>query len=123
MYWALLIVPILVFLSGAYLKLTGSEIEVQGFLTFGYSLTFMYFIGACEILGALGLLFGHLLHRQLPRVAALGLLIIMLGALYTHATHPPILAGIPAAVVTLLLLTFLYKTRRQETRVIDQTPV
>lgn len=113
-YWALIILPVLVFFAGAYMKLTGSQIEVEGFQNFGYSLSFMYFIGACELLGALGLLLGQFVHAQLPRLAALGLLIIMLGALYTHVTHPPVLAGIPALIVTILLVTFLQVSRPKQ---------
>jgi|CXWL01.1.fsa_nt_gi hypothetical protein len=106
-YWALAILPALLFLLGAYLKLTAHPMEVEGFAFFGYSLGFMYFIGACELLGALGLLFGQVIDERLPRLAAVGLIIILLGALYTHATHPPLLAGIPALVLLVLLGLFL----------------
>ena len=121
-YWALIVLPILAFLAASYLKLTGSAMEVQAFAMFGYSMTFMYIVGVLELLGALGLLFGHLIHGQLPRLAALGLLLLLGGILYTHATHPPLLAGIPAVILTVLLIVFLQKTRGKISTSTNQTP-
>ena len=106
-YWVLAVLIALPFLAGAYLKLTGSEMEVQGFQMFGYPLWFMYFIGACELLGAFGLLFGKILHRDLPRLAALGLIGIMIGAIYTHVMYTPLVMAIPALVLSILLIVFL----------------
>jgi putative oxidoreductase len=51
----------------------------QFFLGSGYSIWFMYFIMAAEVLGSIGLL---TLKTVIP--AASGLIVIMLGAIYTH---------------------------------------
>ncbi len=110
-YWVLAILIALPFFAGSYLKLTSSEMEVQGFQLFGYPLWFMYFIGVCELLGALGILFGKLVHKALPRLAALGLMGIMIGALYTHIMYTPLVMGIPALVISVLLILFLLVSR------------
>lgn len=112
-YWILAVLIALPFFAGAYLKLTGSEMEVTGFQYFGYALWFMYVIGVLELLGALGILFGGVIHKQLPRLAALGLLGIMIGALYSHATHPPLSAGVPAVVISILIVVFLWVSGRK----------
>jgi len=44
----------------------------------------------------------------LPRLAALGLIILMLGAVVSHGTHDPIVMAIPAALVIAVLVAFLY---------------
>ncbi len=110
-YWVLAVLIAIPFFAGAYLKLTSSEMEVQGFQLFGYPLWFMYFIGVCELLGALGILFGKLVHTALPRLAALGLLGIMIGALYTHIMYTPLTMGIPALIISVLLIVFLLVSR------------
>ena len=48
---------------------------------------FLKFIGVCEVLGALGLVLPGLFRRQqyLTVLAAIGLLIIMIGAVVTSA--------------------------------------
>jgi len=54
----------------------------ENFRRFGYPDGFRIFIGACEVAGAVGLLI-----PRLASLAALGLMAIMCGAIYTHATH------------------------------------
>lgn len=69
------------------------------FATFGYSAWFATFIGVCELLGGLGLL--------IPRLAALAsacLSIIMLGAVYTVASHRQYLQAAMPVVVFILLV-------------------
>jgi len=66
---------------------------------------FMHFIGACELLGALGLLLPGITrrHRGLTPVAALGLMIIVIGATVVTLTGPmpPATAVLPAVVAVL----------------------
>lgn len=60
---------------------------------------FLKFIGACEVLGALGLVLPGLfrVQRQLTPLAASGLVIIMIGAVTsTVATFPVSMAILPA---------------------------
>jgi uncharacterized membrane protein YphA (DoxX/SURF4 family) len=60
---------------------------------------FLKFIGLCEVLGGLGLVLPGLLRRQqyLTVLAAMGLLIIMIGAVAVTVTM-----GIGAAVIPLI---------------------
>jgi uncharacterized membrane protein len=71
---------------------------------------FIKFIGVCEILGALGLILPGLLkiRRQLTPLAALGLLIIMLGAVVVSILGPGVATAIPALVIAVLLAVVFY---------------
>ena len=74
---------------------------------------FMKFIGVCEVLGALGLVLPGLtkIKRVLTPLAALGLLIIMIGAVVVSAMGPGFSFGVPA-LVTGLLCAFVARGRR-----------
>jgi putative oxidoreductase len=68
------------------------------FVKYGYAAWFATFIGVCEVLGGLGLL--------IPRLAALaaaGLSIIMVGAIYTLVTHHEVTQAITPLVVLVSL--------------------
>lgn len=71
---------------------------------------FMKFIGVCEILGAFGLILPGLLRirRQLTPLAALGLLIIMIGAIVVSILGPGVGTALPAFVGALLCVFVLY---------------
>jgi len=69
---------------------------------------FIRFIGVCEVLGAFGLILpGVFRNRQyLTTLAALGLAVIMIGAIITSVIGEPLgMAIVP--LVTLLLLLFV----------------
>ncbi len=75
---------------------------------------FLRFIGVCEVLGGLGLILPPLLKIRpgLGAIAALGLLIIMLGAIViTLRSAAPAQAAIPLA--TAALLAWVAYTRRR----------
>jgi DoxX-like family len=69
---------------------------------------FGYFIGTCEVLGSIGLFL-----RPLSALAALGLLVIMIGATYYHAIYTPIVQAAPAFVLALLCIYIFFKRRGQ----------
>lgn len=68
---------------------------------------FLKFIGLCELLGGLGLLLPGLFHRQqyLTVLAAIGLLIIMIGAVFV--TLPMGAAGFAMPLVVGILCAFV----------------
>jgi hypothetical protein len=110
---------VLFFIIPGVMKVTAQPMIVEAFTGFGYSLSFMYFIGACEIAGALGIAFGGRIHAYLPQLAVLGLLIIMIGALVSHTTAgDPVTAMIPATINVLLLSTYMYILRKQAATVL-----
>jgi hypothetical protein len=89
-------------------KLMGDPQAVEGFIKMGYSDAFRLFIGAAEFLGGLGLL--------IPRLAfwaALGLIIIMIGAVYTLVTNG-MASNLAPAVIALVLLGFIAYVRRSQ---------
>ena len=110
-YWLLAGLPAAAFLFASSRKLTGNAAMVENFARFGYPPWFMYFIGAAELSGALGLLFGAVVHPILPRLAAVGLMIIMVGAVVTHVMHDPLVSAASAAVLLAMLGGFLYVAR------------
>lgn len=92
------------YLFAGGMKLYGPTEAVEGFRKLGYSDAFRLFIGAAEVSGAIGL--------WLPRLAfwaAVGLGIIMLGAIYTHISQAE---GPWGALVALCLLIFVALSRR-----------
>src|SRR4051794_4549261 len=65
---------------------------------------FLQFIGLCEVLGALGLLLPGLFRRQhyLTVLAAIGLTIIMIGAVVVSVMTMGVAAGVTPLIVGLL---------------------
>jgi uncharacterized membrane protein YphA (DoxX/SURF4 family) len=78
---------------------------------------FIKFIGVCEVLGALGLVLPGLLRirPQLTFFAAVGLLIIMIGAVVVSIAGPGVGTALPALVIG-LLCAFVVYGRRPSTR-------
>ncbi len=71
---------------------------------------FIRFIGVCEVLGALGLVLPGLLRirKGLTPLAALGLTIMMLGAIVLTFVADGVLAALPPLVVGLLTAFVAY---------------
>lgn len=93
--------------SGAHklMDLAGTTKNFEGMGLPGW---FATLIAVAELLGGIGLLV-----PRTVRPAALGLIVIMLGAVYMHATKiPGGLAGGTAAIVSLVLLVVVYLLRR-----------
>jgi putative oxidoreductase len=92
-----LLAAMFIFASGGPKLLMPGMVKPM-FVKYGYAAWFATFIGVCEVLGGIGLL--------IPRLAALaaaGLSIIMVGAIYTHVSHQEM----THAFTPLVLLVFL----------------
>jgi uncharacterized membrane protein YphA (DoxX/SURF4 family) len=87
----------LVLLPAGGAKLAGVPAMHASFAALGLPGWFGYFIGACEVAGGVALFVA-----PLRSLAAAGISIIMLGALYFHLSHPPVSAGVPALIVLVL---------------------
>ena len=81
---------------------------------------FIRFLGVCEVLGALGLILPGLFRRQqhLTALAALGLTIIMIGAVVTTVMSLGVAPAIYPLILGLLCVFVAYKRRsnRNENR-------
>ncbi len=99
------VLALIVGLGGAA-KLAGVLSAHASFQVLGLPSWFGYFIGACEVLGAIALFI-----RPLSALAAVGIGIIMLGAVYFHLMHTPIAQGAPA-IVALALSVYVGLKRR-----------
>ena len=94
--------------GGGIAKLAGVPYVHSSFPALGLPEWFGYFIGVCEVLGAIGLFI-----RPLSALAALGIGIIMIGATYYHAVYTPTLQAAPAFVLTILCGYIFIKRRRE----------
>ncbi|MBT8448296.1 MAG: DoxX family protein [Gammaproteobacteria bacterium] len=92
----------LVFIASGAAKLAGLEFEIQAFTRWGYPIEFMYFTGLAEVAGGLALVF-----NILKKYAAIGLSLVMVGAMGTHILHHewPMLAIALVIFVLSVLLT------------------
>jgi putative oxidoreductase len=99
--------------------------EMISFFTIsGYATWFLYFIMSAEAFGGLGILL-HFKLRTGP-LAAAGLAIIMLGAVYTHWHNKDPFSDSYAAVgqfINLLLMLILYYFEQQENHKHAATPI
>lgn len=85
----------LVFALSGGAKLLALPFETEAFARWGYPLEFMYLTGALELAGAVGLLL-----RRLSAFAALGLAMLMLGAVGTHLLHGEwLMAGVATGIL------------------------
>lgn len=92
------------YLFAGGMKLSGNQEVVANFMRYGHSDAFRLFIGAAEVSGAIGL--------WIPRLAfwaAIGLIIIMLGAVYTHVTNGENPVG---PIVFALVLAYVANVRK-----------
>ena len=80
--WIAQILLALLFLFAGIMKFVTPAEEMAKEMPAWLSISFVYFIGVCEILGGLGLILPGLLHIKpgLTPLAAAGLVIIMIGA-------------------------------------------
>ena len=71
---------------------------------------FLKFIGVCEVLGALGLVLPGLFRRQqhLTVFAAIGLTIIMIGAVVTSVMTMGVAAGVLPLIIGILCVFVAY---------------
>jgi uncharacterized membrane protein YphA (DoxX/SURF4 family) len=87
------------------------------FVQYGYAAWFATFIGICEVLGAIGLLV-----QRVAALAAAGLSIIMVGAVYTLVSHHEAKQAITPLVVFVLLIMVSY-TRFLEAKAYRGQPI
>jgi len=105
-YYVLLVIVSLMFIWSGYMKVTGNPISVQGFADAHLAIWFMYFIGAAEIAGGIGLWI-----PKLSRWASYGLIVIMIGGVVvTLMNNPAYMALMP--LVFGVALWYIGKTPR-----------
>jgi len=111
--WTAQILAALIFLFAGSMKfIMPAEKMQQGPIVF--PLAFMYFIGFCECLGALGLILpaATRIRTELTPLAAAGLTIIMIGATTVSIMSMGAAAGIVPAVVGMITTAIAYGRTR-----------
>jgi uncharacterized membrane protein YphA (DoxX/SURF4 family) len=104
--WVISVLLAALFVFAGVPKVTNAQQAVDGFRAWGFSDGFRLLIGAAEIAGGIALLI-----PALATWSALGLTVIMVGAVYTHVLYTPLREALPALVCFFLLL-FLAHARR-----------
>jgi uncharacterized membrane protein YphA (DoxX/SURF4 family) len=96
--WIIQVAAAILFIMMGGQKLIGMEEAVANFAKWGYPGFMVYLIGFFELLGAIGLL--------IPRfagLAAVGLIMILMGAAFTHLSHGEYdMAPVPIVLIILL---------------------
>jgi putative oxidoreductase len=98
-FYILLVIVTALFLYTSYDKLSGDPMAKAGFAVAHLPVWFMYFIGVCELLGAIGLWI-----PKLRNWAAGGLFIILAGAVVTTL----IFVSVPLAILPLVTAIVLW---------------
>lgn len=101
--WVVSILLTAMFLFSGGSKLLALDKVKPMFVQYGYPAWFAILIGTSETLGALGLLV-----PRLAGLAAAGLSIIMVGAVYTHFSHNEFTHGLTPLVLLILLIGVCY---------------
>lgn len=104
--WAVMGLTAAAFLAGGIGKLMGVEMMHQSFAMLGLPVAFGYFIGVCEVSGAIGLFI-----KKLSSLAAIGLAIIMMGAMYYHIQYDP-KGFIPAALLFVFSIIIFFARKK-----------
>jgi len=108
--WLLQGLLALAFLFAGGTKLSGSQEMIRNITGMGYPAWATYVIGAVEVLGAIGLLI-----PRFTRLAALGLALVMVGAVASHLFLTLLLASsATGAAVLLVLLLVVHFLRRPQ---------
>ncbi|GAB3868916.1 hypothetical protein GCM10028824_15010 [Hymenobacter segetis] len=113
--WILQALLAAMFIYGGSHKLMDLPGTMKMFEGLGMPGWFGGFIGGAELLGGIGLLI-----PRTVRPAAMGLIIIMIGAVFMHATKIPggLAKGVPAIVALVLLVVVLMLRSRTEARAV-----
>jgi uncharacterized membrane protein YphA (DoxX/SURF4 family) len=107
-YYVLLVLVSVLFLFSGYSKLSSDPMAVAGFAQAHLPLWFMYFIGAAEVLGAIGLWI-----PKLAKWATYGLYIILAGAVVTTIIFvSTVLALMPLATAIVLYIITRLRTKK-----------
>ena len=114
LWTAQVLVALLFLFAGSMKFIMPAEKMQQGPIVF--PLAFMYFIGLCECLGALGLVLPGLtrVHTELTPLAAAGLTIIMIGATTVTVLGMGVAPAVFPAVVGLVTAWIAYGRTRVE---------
>ena len=104
MYWPkskiqiiLTVLLTLVFLGSGIMKLTGAEELKQGFESWGYPIAFMYFIGFCEVAGAMGMWL-----QRFSYITKICFIALMAGAVMTHLVFDTVKEALPPIILLIL---------------------
>ncbi|HTC88093.1 MAG TPA: DoxX family protein [Bryobacteraceae bacterium] len=110
--WIIQVLLALIFLFAGGVKLVMPAAELAKAAPM-LSVGFLRFVGVCEVLGAIGLILPFLLRIRpgLTPLAALGLIVIMIGAVVVTVMTNGVAMAIMPFVVGLLLVFIAYERR------------
>ena len=97
-YYTLLVIVSILFLTASIFKLIGNNQDIAGFTATGLPIWFMYVIGIGEICGVIGLW-----TKPFFRIAYEGLFVVLIGAFGTTLAFMGILPALFPVVVAIML--------------------
>ena len=106
--WAVRIVLAAQFVAGGVLKLTADPTMVAMFDDIGAGQGLRLLVGACELAGGIGVLL-----PPVSRLAAAGLVGLMIGAAITNVVALQISPVVPLVLLVLALLVVVTRTRKE----------
>jgi uncharacterized membrane protein YphA (DoxX/SURF4 family) len=115
-YYILLVLTSVLFIFSGYSKLVAVPQAVAGFQTAHLPIWLMYFIGVCEILGAIGLwmaLGSNRIAQKLATWATYGLFIILAGAVVVSVIFVDVPTALFPLVVGLVLWTIVWLGKKR----------
>ena len=118
MYWpkskvqmVITVLLTLAFLGSGIMKLTGADMVKATFEGWGYPILFAYFIGLCEVAGAIGLWL-----RRFSYAAKVCFIILMAGAVLTHLVFDGVgEAMTPIILIVLTAVTLVLHRKERDT--------
>ena len=105
LHWTILGLVTLIMIPGGAMKVLRMEDALLPFSQLNLPIWFALVIGIAEIAGAIGIWI-----TRTRRIAAIGLAVIMVGAVYYHVRFPPVLGALPALCVFFACLYILRQT-------------
>lgn len=105
--WAVRFLLAAQFVLGGVLKLTGNPAMVTMFEDIGAGQGLRLLVGICEVAGAVGLLV-----PRLARLAAAGLVLLMIGAAVTNVVALQTSPAVPLVLLALATVVAVVRTRK-----------
>ncbi|NOU69041.1 DoxX family membrane protein [Paenibacillus sp. LMG 31461] len=120
MTWTTRIIQILLaaaFVMFGILKLSTHELQMEVFTsTYGYSVGFMYIVGAVELVAGIGLIIG-LWHPRITLLSAGVIAMIMASAMLTHIrSHDGMRSSVPLLIFLAMAIFLVIRSSRGQER-------
>lgn len=112
--WILRCIVAAAFVAAALMKLVNVDESARRFAEWGYPPWILYVVATIEMSGGLGLLL-----PKTAQAASGALILLLIGAVYTHFANGDSLVVAGPAIMLLILLSFIVLLQRQDRGAIE----